>query len=332
MNRAASVVGVFALVVALTVGAVAVGGFVLDDGTPEQATVDTSQWELDNVTPDAADDGGEIAMESSESPNTVVVHLGPTAGGGGSVLDGIPLQNADRAVTTGSVAGGERSVGPLVSALAENGHQVEFYEGSRSSFGESGLSDELANADAFVTVAPASLSADERETVTTFAGAGGRVFVGADPGQAQGVVDIGSERGIYQSVGFLANVAENDQNYLSVFAEPAGSSELTAGIDRVVFRGAAPIGQNDSAPVLATGPDTELLTTQRADSYGVAAVDGNVSVVGDTSFLAPENAYRGDNNVLVGNVADFLVTGAVNETVFDGPGEGTRRPPTERTP
>jgi hypothetical protein len=330
MTRYGMLLGVFAVVFGLTVGGVAAGGFVLDDGMSEQPEINTSQWKLDNVAPNGAEDGGDIVMESSEQSNTLVVHVPPSTTTSGSPLENIPLGGTDKAITTGSAAGSERSVGALVSTLVANGHEVEFYGQSSRSARTSSLSDELSDADAFVTVGPTALSSGDRESLNTFADEGGRVFVGANPGQATGVVDFGSERGIYQSIGYLYNVAENDQNYLSIFAESTGSSVLTDGIDRVVFRGAAPIGVNTSDPVLRSETGTELTTTQRTDTYGVAAVDGNVTVVGDTSFLSPENAYRADNNVLIGNVADFLVTGTVNETVFEQD-TGTQQPPVRRT-
>ena len=47
-----------------------------------------------------------------------------------------------------------------------------------------------------------------------------------------------------------------------------------------------------------------------------------MAVIGDTSFLNPENAYRADNNVLIGNVADFLVEGNVSENPFQEPPTG----------
>lgn len=334
MSRWRTVLGVFVAVFAVTLGLVAAAGFVFGDSQPEQADVQTDQWQLDNVTPEGAEEGGEITMDSDESNKTVLVHLGTQTTSSGSGIQ-LPLQGEDRAITTGSSAGLERSVGALASTLAANGHEIEFYMQSadgQGSFGqEQSLSDKLADADAFVTVEPASLSTDERADVNTFAEEGGRVFVGADPGQAEGVIELGSEIGVYQETGYLYNVAENDQNFLSIFAEPSGSSPVTDGVDRLVFRGAAPIGQFEDAPAFTT--EAELTTTQQTDTFGVGAVDGNMTVLGDTSFLNPENAYRADNNVLIGNIADFLVEGNVSENPFqESPTDGETDPETGTDP
>ncbi|MXR53043.1 hypothetical protein GRX03_15705 [Halovenus sp. WSH3] len=343
MNRWATLLGVFVGVFVLTVGLVAVGGFVLGDSQPNQADVQTDQWQLDNVAPDGASEGGEITMDSEESNKTVLVHLPSTATASGTGIQ-IPLQGTDSAITTGSAAGQERSVGALASTLVANGHEVEFYTQSTqtgSSFGQqSTLATELSDVDAFVTVAPASLSSTDLADVRTFAEEGGRVFVGADPGQVQGTIEVGSPAGIYQETGYVYNVAENDQNFLSVFAEPSGESPITDGIERVVFRGAAPVNQAGETPVFTT--EGQLTTSQQNGTFGVGAVDGNMTALGDTSFLRPENAYRADNNVLIGNLADFLVTGNVSENPFQEsagvgqPGGGTPpggglRPPTNGT-
>lgn len=325
MTRYTTLFGVFVSVFLITLGFAAVGGVILDDERTDQPDIETEQWQLDNVTPEGAEEGGEITMDSNEATKTVVVHIGTSTGGTGTGLQ-LPLQGENKAVTTGSPAGQERSVDALVSTLVANGHEIEFYSQSTSgnTIGQdSSLSGDLADADAFVTVAPASLSADDRTDVTTFAEEGGRIFIGADPGQAEGVIEIGSEAGIYQETGFLYNMVENDQNFLSIFAEPSGTTVLTDGVDQTVFRGAAPIGQFENSPVLTTGEETELTTTQQTGRFGVAAVDGNISVVGDTSFMSPENAYRTDNNVLIGNVADFLVTGNVSENPFSPAQNGT---------
>lgn len=316
MNRYATAVGVFVSVLVLTVGVVAVGGVVFDEEVPEQAELETSHWRLDNVQPTGATEGGVIEMDSAGSTKRVLVHVGTPASSSGSLLEDIPLQGSAEAVTTGSAAGRERSVSALLSTLVANGHEVEFYsQPSRSgSFDDTPtVGDELADADAFVTTAPTALSNEERGAVTDFAAAGGRVFVGADPGEARGVGDLVSDVGVYQETGYLFNIDENDQNYLSIFAEPTGDAVVTEDVDRVVLRGAAPVGQFGAGPTLVTDSETEHSTTQQADTYGVAALADNVTVVGDSSFLQPENAYRADNNVLIGNLADYLVTGTVNE-------------------
>jgi hypothetical protein len=113
----------------------------------------------------------------------------------------------------------------------------------------------------------------------------------------------------------------NDASYLSVRVEPDGAATLTNGVEEVVFRGAARVGTADGSTALATAETSRLSTTRESGSYGVAARSGSLAVIGDSSFLEPENADRADNNVLIGNLADFLVTGENPDGSF-GPGTG----------
>jgi hypothetical protein len=83
---------------------------------------------------------------------------------------------------------------------------------------------------------------------------------------------------------------------------------LTDGIERVVFPTATPVA-------VAGTPDSQLnpitgsrLSTSRAETTEpVMARSGDTVVIGDRNFLWPENAQRADNDVLIGNLADYLV-------------------------
>jgi len=116
------------------------------------------------------------------------------------------------------------------------------------------------------------------------------------------------------------------------FVESSGSSVLTNDVDEVVFRGAARVGAASGSEPLTTAETAQLSTTREAaGTYGVAVRSGSVAAVGDSSFLAPENAYHADNNVLIGNLGDFLVTGE-NPDVSFGPAGGAGPPGGAPTP
>jgi len=160
-----------------------------------------------------------------------------------------------------------------------------------------------------VTTNPGSLSATDIDTVASFAEAGGRTLIASDPGTAGALTELGSTAGIYGEAGYVYDMTNNDANYLSVLVESSGSSVLTNDVDEVVFRGAARVGAASGSEPLTTAETAQLSTTREAGTYGVAVRSGSVAAVGDSSFLAPENAYHADNNVLIGNLGDFLVTG-----------------------
>lgn len=315
-------VGAFAVVFLAVVGAAAVGGVVLDGAPPEPASVADDHWQLDAVEPETVSEGGEVEMESSEPSNTVVVHLGGATGGAGGGTSILPIEDGDAPAEAdvGSLGGVQRGVAPLAAALAENGHEVRFYGGAASA---EPLPSMLSDADAFVTTSPGALSATDADAVETFVDAGGRTLVASDPGGAGALTDFGSPFGVYGEAGYVYDMENNDANYLSVLVEPTGPGALTEGVEEVVLRGAAPVGAADDSAALTTAETSRLSTTREADGYGVAVRSDSLAVVGDSSFLEPENAGRADNGVLIGNVADFLVTGEQPDVSFDpsdGPG------------
>ncbi|ELZ37361.1 hypothetical protein [Halorubrum distributum] len=313
-------VGAFALVFLAVVGVAAVGGVVLDGGSPETDAVADDHWRLDTVEPETVSEGGEVEMESSEPSNTVVVHLGGAAAGLGGSSPILPIEDGDAPTEAdiGSLGGVRRGVAPLTAALVENGHEVRFYGGA---FGAEPLPSLLSDADAFVTTSPSALSATDADAVESFVEAGGRTLVTSDPGGTGALTDFGSPFGVYGKAGYVYDMEHNDANYLSVLGEPTGSGSLTEGVEEAVFRGAAPIGVAGGSTTFTTAKTSQLSTTRETGSYGVAVRSDSLAVFGDSSFLEPENAGRADNSVLIGNIADFLVTGP-NPDVSFGPGAG----------
>jgi hypothetical protein len=334
VSSALNVLGTFVAVFVLVVGAVSVGGLVVSDDTPQPPEVETDHWDPETVIPEQAPDGGEITMDSTESGKTIVVNTGssPTAGFG--MGQSLPIRDdgTDHRLSVGSLGGVDRSVSPLVSALVENGHEVVFYDGGPTSNVK--LSQTLEDADAFLTVGSATYTPTERNTLEQFVDGGGRTLIVSNPGSTGDVAQIASAGGLYTDPGYLYNLEQNDNNHLGVYAEPAGDSSLTDGVDRVVLRGATPVGSSSGDAVLETTNGTTLSTTRKAGTYGVAARNDNVAVIGDAAFLTPENVHRVDNDVLAGNLADFLVTGEEPTTEFgtDSGIGGPNQPPIAQPP
>lgn len=327
MSNVRTAIGVFALTFLAVVGVAAVGGVVLDTAPPDTEPVADDHWQLDDVEPETVSEGGEVEMESSEPSNTVVVHLGGGTTGAGGGLPMLPIGDGDTPAEAdiGTLGGTTRGVTPLTTALIENGHDVRFYGGLGS--GER-LESLLADADAFVTTAPGALSGPDADAVNSFVEAGGRTLVTSDPGSAGTLTDFGSPFGVYGEAGYVYDMEHNDASYLSVLVQPPESTPLTDGVDRVVLRGAAPVGAADGTSALTTAETARLSTTREAGSYAVAVRSESLAVVGDSSFLAPENAGRADNGVLIGNLADFLVSGDAPAVSFGPPtGPGGGAPP-----
>jgi len=126
-------------------------------------------------------------------------------------------------------------------------------------------------------------------------------------------------------------MTNNDANYLSVLVESSGSSVLTNDVDEVVFRGAARVGAASGSEPLTTAETAQLSTTREAGTYGVAVRSGPLPQLVTLASSHRKNAYHADNNVLIGNLGDFLVTGE-NPDVSFGPAGGAGPPGGAPTP
>jgi len=208
----------------------------------------------------------------------------------------------------------------LVEALTARGHDVRYYESSVSS--DVDLNSSLRGADAFVIVAPTDdYDASETRSLARFTDRGGRLLILGEPTKVQaGVVstlftriDLSALTAEYNATldeAYLFDQATNANNFQNVVGRPTGESSLTEGVDRVAFFEAAPItpGQGIRS-VIETPATTRLSSSRRADTYTVAARHGNVTLVGDASLMTAENYRTYDNEVFVGNLAEFLVGG-----------------------
>jgi outer membrane protein assembly factor BamB len=212
-----------------------------------------------------------------------------------------------------------------VSTLTENGHEVSSVGGSGSTVGPDRFNASLRRADALVVVNPSRrYSAEQAAGVRAFAEAGGRVLVLSDPPQTRvsgGLFSVSTEQvggkttsltsplGIAFGDDHLYHTTRNANNYRAVYATPAGESDLAAGVDRVVFRGAAPVVSADGETVLSTVEGTTVSSSRRDGTYPVVARVGNVTAIGDSEVFARQTVYDADNEAFAGNVADFLVRG-----------------------
>lgn len=288
--------GMLALVV--VVGTVAAGGFA--GATPEVNQIETPSFNPNDSAATAPAQTGDLTMEANASGEVIVIDAGH-----GAQID-------------------REALAPVVTTLSENGATVKYHVGERQ--GGRSLNASLREADAFVVFgAESRYTEDQLAGLDAFTDAGGRVLVMNEPAQASygGLLLFGmprggssvtsplapvlSQYGLAYDNGYLYNMEEYALNYRSVYATPAGSSPLTEGVDRTVLYTSTPVtGPN----TLLTATDgTTLSQTRRQGTYGVLARSGNVVAVGDSSIATQEFLYRADNEQLVGNLLDFLVSG-----------------------
>jgi len=317
MRRLLSLAGTFVFVFALVVGAAAIAPAVTGDSYQQSMTaIENPQYSDADVRADGTPGQADVTMDSQVENQTIVIDPGIEPGPErprGPVPFALPGLGPD---TT------ERDVTPLVNTLVENGHDVRIYtpEGGRERSGPprpgaedeklSPIGEELADADAFVTFRT-DYSDEELKDIETFASEDGRVLVATEPDDAfetPGGAGLDSALGVTTEPGYVYNLEENDLNYQRIYAEPTDTGSVTEGVERAVFPTASPVDAEGTATSsLAPIEGSKLSTTRAGTDTPVLIQRENVVVVGDTDFLVPENTQRGDNDVLVGNLADFLV-------------------------
>jgi hypothetical protein len=337
-------VGTFTVILVAIVGIAAAAGPLLmtQDSSPASADVPSS-FEAGSTAVNTSDASGEVNVQADSTGDVAVID---TAHGND--------QSTEKVQT-------------LERVLVENGYEVRFHGsggGSGAGAGVGGsavgggfgtteqpsMNESLRDADAYVIVNPSTpYDTAEATSVGAFADAGGRVLIMSDPGslsvvelvaQALGggtggstdaLAPVSSQFGVGVGSGYLYNMAEYDGNFQTIYASGADGS-LSDGVDRVSVDRAAPVIASPNATVaLTTSAETELSDSGTAREYAVAARNGNVSMVGDTSILDPARLQHADNEVFVGNLVEFLVSGDVasdalapsaSNSQFPGPGAG----------
>ncbi|ERH14008.1 MAG: ABC-type uncharacterized transport system [halophilic archaeon J07HB67] len=297
--------------------------------TPEQpAELENTQYDPENVLIDSGPETGQIEMSADVESKTVVF----------DVSHSNDLERGE--------------ISPLVDALVANGHTVRFFDSRADRTLE--LNSSLSKADAFVTVNPRSrFTSSQRRGLENFTNNGGRMVVMMDPsssglggllgtlasrGSAStpsgSATSVTSEYSISTGTSELFNISADNRHYPRIAVTGVGGG-LGEGVDRVVMDEAVPVAASGRATVtVRTTNEVTIESNRRSGRYPVAATTGNVSVIGDATFLQPDDAYVADNEVLIGNVADFLVAGEKideNAPVPDSSGEGgTNSPPGPR--
>ncbi|MFB6202608.1 MAG: hypothetical protein ABEI98_11445 [Halorhabdus sp.] len=307
MSRLARYLGVFVFVVVLVLAAAAVGPAVLGSSSGTSVSGQSpAQYQPSNLRLDTVEETGSITVDGPDETKTVA----------------IDLTHGNR-ITRDQLT-------PLVSALVEAGHEVHFVGGESSmSMGRaSGFNATLRNVDAYVVAAPnRPVTATQLRGLKAYAEGDGRVLVLEDTprsgvagsgtvvsygrdGVASQAARLGSTFGVSFGTSYLYDMADSDTNFKAVRATPVESGGLLDGVDTVVFREPVPVRISDDAtPLLQTADTAALESTRKQGAYTVLARSGNVVAVGDTTFLSPGSHREADNEVLIGNLATFLVSG-----------------------
>ncbi|WP_280587296.1 DUF4350 domain-containing protein [Halorubrum sp. Boch-26] len=325
MSQLRTLAAVFVVTVAAITGGAALTGYATADGAAPAPEIQNDHYLDEDLVANGTPGQATVEMEAATRSQTVLVDPGVEPQGAAPVS---PLA----LLGLGSPSVADRDIRPLANALIQNGHDVGVYvpdpdqqRRPAAPGGEQGptqLGERLAGADAFVTFRT-DYDEAQLDEIESFVDSGGHVIVATEPGAAfdqPGAAALDATLGVTTEPGYVYNMEENDLNYQRVYAEPAGDSDaaLTEGVDRAVLPSATPVGTTDAgSDVLRPIEGSELSTTRASAEAPLLVRSDGVVMVGDSDFLSPENAARADNDALIGNLADFLVT---NDRTPPGPG------------
>ncbi|ERG95488.1 ABC transporter [Haloquadratum walsbyi] len=300
----------------------------------------------------------QVTNLAAEQTNTDTVQITPTAEEGDITVDGPGGSKTVLIDKAHSNRLSDEKLSTLTNALVRNGHMVRVL--SREQAREPAWNESLRSADALVIANPTQpYNSGQLAGLEKFANAGGRVTLLADPaaisagGGLLGLsiqessaqyTGLASSFGFAAQSGYLYNMHNYQNNFKSIYATTPSEtrSSLSEGIDRVVLREAVAISTASAEPALNTVDQTVREPTRREATYTVAATTGSVAIVGDTDFMKPKNVYVADNEILLGNLATFLVSGNkrpgapaapdATETQATGPIPGGAIPTTPTAP
>lgn len=319
--------GVFVVVIGVVLAgtallSVATGSEAL--GTPDGQHVQgqsPGSFQPENVNIDADPETGEISLDGSGESKRILVDS----------------QHSNQFSRT--------SLEPVVEALSEAGHDVDFVSSGSGTgdFGSTGYNATLQAYDALLVIQPTtSFSSAERAGIQAYTEGGGRVLVLGEPTQVSGGGGVLSSasltsfgaNGLMQDYGavmgaealFNVDDAANDNNFKSIYASPSGGGSLTDGVDTVTFDTAghlAATSDGDAEVFLTADEGTKTLETRRTGTYATAVRNGNLVFVADSDFVVGSEVYDADNEVFVSNLLEWLTSGDKPDDVPAASGTGT---------
>jgi hypothetical protein len=229
----------------------------------------------------------------------------------------------------------------FINVLTELGAAVEIVQNPYSSDGPT-LDHRLKYADAYLVVAPSTaFSNNDMQHLTRFVERGGRLLVICDPTR----VDSGLSSYDYESYyvnslgsvvaansllapfdltfsdGFLYNLIENEGNYRNVIFRSFGEDSITTGLSTVAFYGVSAIVTNTGTPLIIGDRNTLSSRTDTSGDWAPLACsqNGDVIALGDLTFLTPPYDRIADNQLLISNLIEFLVSGERQRDLSDYP-------------
>jgi len=164
----------------------------------------------------------------------------------------------------------------------------------------------------FIVVCPQlEFSEEERETIEEFVANGGKLLLIADPTRRSKMNSLSLQFGLIFEPDYLYNTKENEINYRNIFVTMFMVNEITKDIEKVALYTAGSVSSADSGiAFIDHNTFSSVIETRRGLSPIALSRESKVLAIYDLTFMT--EPYNGilDNNQLIANIADWLMSPA----------------------
>ncbi len=226
----------------------------------------------------------------------------------------------------------EEELTVLLGRLAARGAQPEYLV-----LGDS-LARKLRRAQGFVIISPrTTFTNDEIREIQHFVQTGGKLLLITDPTRFEVVYNplgmpsdrksdvavmnmLSASFGLVFEDDFIYNMTHNSGTFRDVILTEFADTPLTRGLKEIVFFAAHSISTSGK-PIITTDQDTLSSLTEKQGGLVVAALTAGDHILGisDLTFLTEPYRSFGNNDQLISNIAEFLVSGRRDYTLADFP-------------
>lgn len=200
----------------------------------------------------------------------------------------------------------------LKSELLGKGEEEEDKDLEDELLGEDENPEELKPADAFIVISPAlEFSKEEIETTDNFTKKGGKLLLIADPTRPSQINSLAIKFGVIFESDYLYNMKENEINYRNIFVSEFKESDITKGLEKIALYTAGSVSSAESGiAFIDENTFSSVIESRKRLSPIALAQESKVLAIHDFTFMT--EPYNGilDNNQLISNVADWLMSTA----------------------
>ncbi len=177
---------------------------------------------------------------------------------------------------------------------------------------EEDMEEELPVPDAFIVVCPQKeFSKEDKETVDEFVSGDGKLLLIADPTRYGKTNSLSLDFGLLFEPDYLYNMKDNEINYRNIFVTDFKENDITKELGKIALYTAGSISSAESGIAFVDeNTFSSVVETRKRLSPITLAQESRVLAIYDLTFMTePHNGIL-DNNQLISNVADWLMSPA----------------------